>query len=94
MNSETALNQTGEQVASASLPRESPLKNTNQKYQRRLLDRSELIYMLNLSEDKVEHLIDTRQVTPLRIEGEVRFDSMDIDNMIHTYRLTAQRRAQ
>jgi hypothetical protein len=94
MNSGTVLKKAGEKIALPNKSCESALKITNQIHKRRIIDRQELNYILNLSDDKVQHLIDTRQITLLRIQGEERFDSMDIDNLINTYRLTAQRRAQ
>ncbi len=48
----------------------------------------------SLSGDKIQQLIDTRQILALRITGEERFDSIDIDRLIDTYKTTASRRIQ
>ncbi len=60
---------------------------------RRLLLRSDVESLLQLSEDQVQQLINTRQITVIRIRGEYRFDSSELDLLIETYKETAQRRA-
>lgn len=50
--------------------------------------------LLHLNEEQVQFLINTRQITRIRIAGEQRFDSRDIDQLIESYKTTAQRRAQ
>lgn len=62
--------------------------------QRRLLTREQVELSLALNEDQVRHLIKTQQITRIRIAGEERFDSNDIDGLIDAYKATAQRRAQ
>jgi hypothetical protein len=61
---------------------------------RRLLIRPEVLQMLQLTEEQVQGLINTRQITALRIAGEERFDSRDLERLIDTYKATALRRAQ
>ncbi len=61
---------------------------------RRLLFRSEVHQMLQLTDAQVQGLINTRQITALRIAGEERFDSRDLERLIDTYKTTALRRAQ
>lgn len=61
---------------------------------RHLVDRGGLIARLCLPDEKVQHLIDTRQLQSLRVAGEERFDSLDIDLLIDTYKTTASRRPQ
>jgi hypothetical protein len=61
---------------------------------RRLLVRNDIVAILQLSDEKVEQLINTRQIQPMRIAGEERFDSADIDNLIDAYKATASRRPQ
>ena len=61
--------------------------------ERRLLLRGDVQSLLQLSEDQVQLLISTRQITMIRIQGEDRFDSRDLDLLIETYKKTAQRRA-
>ena len=60
---------------------------------KRLMARSEVDRYLALSSDQVQSLISTRQITVIRIQGEDRFDSHDLDMLIETYKKTAQRRA-
>lgn len=60
---------------------------------KRLMARSEVDRYLALSFDQVQSLIKTRQLTVIRIKGEDRFDSRELDLLIETYKKTAQRRA-
>jgi hypothetical protein len=62
--------------------------------QRRLLLQGDVQSLLQLSEDQVQQLINTRQITVIRITGEERFDSRDLERLIDTYKATALRRAQ
>ena len=61
---------------------------------RRLLVRLEVLQMLQLTDVQVQGLINTRQIIALRIAGEERFDSRDLERLIDTYKTTALRRAQ
>jgi hypothetical protein len=60
---------------------------------KRLMTRSEVDRYLDLSCDQVQSLIATRQITVIRIKGEDRFDSRELDLLVETYKKTAQRRA-
>jgi hypothetical protein len=60
---------------------------------RRLLIRDEVLEVLQLFEDQVQQLINTRQLVPIRIAGEERFDSRELERLIDTYMATALRRA-
>ena len=60
----------------------------------RLMERNEVELYLSLDGTKVQWLIDTRQITVIRMRGEDRFDSRDLDLLIETYKKTAHRRAQ
>jgi hypothetical protein len=64
----------------------------NELLSRRLLDRVEAVSYLALDDGKLQTLIDTRQITPLRIVGVERFDRNDLDDLINTYKTTASRR--
>ena len=66
----------------------------HEAYPKRLLTFPELITFLNLPDDSVEWLVDTRQLSPLTIHGHVRFDSRDVTKLIETYKLTQQRRTE
>lgn len=59
----------------------------------RLLNRGEADRYLGLSNEQFQLLINTRQITVIRIQGEERFDIRDLDRLIETYKATAQRRA-
>ena len=59
---------------------------------RRLLQRSDLIELLQLPDPKVQWLIDTHQIRPLRLCGEERFDSRELDQLIETYKQIANRK--
>ncbi len=58
-----------------------------------LLNRDQVLAMLQLSADEVQHLVDTQQVHPIRIEGHERFCSIDIGRLIDHYVHTARRAA-
>jgi hypothetical protein len=62
--------------------------------ERRLLLRGDVHSLLQLSPEKVQQLINTRQITVLLIAGEERFDSKDLDQLIESYKSTAARRPQ
>jgi len=57
-----------------------------------LVDRAEAGSYLRLDDDKLQALIDTRQITPIRISGAERFDLNDLDELINAYKATASRR--
>ncbi len=61
---------------------------------RRLMTRDEVNHYLALSFEQVQFLINTRQITKIRIKGEIRFDSLDLDPFIDGYKKTAQRSAK
>jgi hypothetical protein len=58
-----------------------------------LVSRTEVSLILKLPEEKVQFLENTRQLVSIRIAGEERFDSREIDRLIDTYMATAMRRA-
>jgi hypothetical protein len=59
---------------------------------RRLLTREQAQRVLQLNDEKLQFLINTRQITAFPIVGEERFDSRDIDRLIDGYKGTASRR--
>ena len=63
-----------------------------QRYDRRLLIRDEVLFLLHLSDEQVQQLINTRQLTPFFITGEERFDSRDVYRLIESYMSAASRR--
>lgn len=77
---------------SAITPQPQPVTTSNRRYDRRLLDRAEVISALSLTEEKVQQLINTRQILALRIAGEERFDSWDISGLIDSYKKAALQR--
>ena len=66
----------------------------SQETDRRLYTRSELPHLLQLTQEQIDWLVSTRQLQPLQICGEIRFDSQDIDELIGTYKTTSSRRVQ
>jgi hypothetical protein len=68
------------------------IANGRTQSQRRLLVRDEVISLLQITAENVQQLINTRQLLAIRIAGEERFDSRDLDRLIETYKTTAARR--
>lgn len=62
--------------------------------ERRLMDRNEVIATLQLPEADVQWLIDTQQLTEIRLRGHQRFDSKDVYSLIDSYKTTSKRRVQ
>ena len=60
---------------------------------RRLLQREEVAHLLQLDDADLQELIDTRQLTEIRIRGQARFDSADVYGLIDSYKRTQSRRA-
>ena len=69
-------------------------KNMQIETQRRLLVRDDVLAILQLSDEQLQQLINTRQLQQLRIAGQDRFDSLDVSNLIDAYKTTASRRPQ
>ena len=65
---------------------------TDPPSQRRLHRREELPGILGLSTEQVAQLERTGQLNPIRICGEERFDSKEVDALIETYRQIASRK--
>lgn len=61
---------------------------------RRLFARNEVEVYLALATEKVQFLVDTGQLTAIRIRGEERFDVRDLDMLVETYKMTAKRRGR
>lgn len=62
------------------------------RQEQRLYQRTDLVNLLQLSEEQVGQLIRTGQLRPIRICGEERIDSRELEQLIGTYRQIAQRR--
>jgi hypothetical protein len=60
--------------------------------ERRLLQKADLIAILQLAEPKVQWLIDTQQIRSILLCGEERFDSKELDRFIATYQQIAERK--
>ena len=60
--------------------------------QRRLLQKADLLAILQLPAPEVQWLIDTHQLRPLLLCGEERFDSKELDRLISTYQQIAERK--
>lgn len=61
---------------------------------RRLYQSAEVPVLLQLSQEQIDWLVDTGQLTPIRIAGEERFDSRDINKLIEAYKTIQSRRIQ
>jgi excisionase family DNA binding protein len=59
---------------------------------RRLYAGAELPELLNLSPEQIDRLVKTGQLRALRICGEVRFDSHELDALIETYKQIERRK--
>jgi hypothetical protein len=59
---------------------------------RRLYCPEELPIVLQLSQEKIDQLVNTGQLNAIRIAGEVRFDSRELDALIDTYLQIAKRK--
>jgi hypothetical protein len=59
--------------------------------ERRLLEPQKVADLLCLSAEDVKQLVATGQITPILIRGQLRFDSLDIDGLIESYKRTAKR---
>jgi len=59
---------------------------------RRLYLPSELPEILRLTPEQIDHLVRTGQLRPIRICGEDRFDSRELDALIETYKQISSRR--
>lgn len=59
---------------------------------RQLLTQEQVGSVLQLDAAKVEWLVNTDQIRPIRIAGEVRFDSRELDALIETYKQIATRK--
>jgi hypothetical protein len=59
---------------------------------RRLLERHQVLALLNCSEDDLDWLVRTGQLGEIRFRGNVRYDSEDVNQFIATYRRIQERR--
>jgi hypothetical protein len=59
---------------------------------RRLLTQEEVGAVLQLDSSRVEWLVNTDQIRPIRIAGAIRFDSRELDALIETYKQIATRK--
>jgi predicted DNA-binding transcriptional regulator AlpA len=48
--------------------------------------------LLQLSQEQIDRLVSTGQLRPIRICGEVRFDSNELDALIETYKQIGKRK--
>ena len=59
---------------------------------RRLYDQAEVCDVLQLETEQIDWLVKTRQLSALRICGQIRFDSRDVNELIETYKQTSTRK--
>jgi len=60
--------------------------------ERKLLQRCDLVALLQLTKEKIDWLVGTRQIRPLLICGEERFDTREVDRLIAMYQQIAERK--
>jgi len=60
---------------------------------RRLYQPAELPTLLQLSQEQIDFLVRTGQLKSIRIAGEERFDSHELDELIQTYKQIAERKS-
>jgi len=60
-------------------------------HERKLLQRDQVVSLLQIPDEDLQWLIDTRQLLELRIRGHIRFDSRDIYQLIDSYKITQAR---
>ena len=54
--------------------------------ERRLLQRDQVAALLQIPDEDLQWLIETRQLLELRIRSHIRFDSRDVSQLIDSYR--------
>jgi hypothetical protein len=64
------------------------------KHERRLYEPEELPAVLDLNQEQVDLLVRTGQLRSIRIWGETRFDSNELDQLIETYKQIANRKKE
>ncbi|MFB3813099.1 MAG: hypothetical protein ACE14L_03230 [Terriglobales bacterium] len=60
--------------------------------ERRLYQAGELPEILHLTPETIDWLVNTGQLNPIRIAGETRIDSREVDALIDTYKQIAKRK--
>ncbi len=58
----------------------------------RLLQKTDVMALLQLPEPQVQWLIDTQQIRSLLLCGEERFDAREVDRLIATYQQISERK--
>jgi hypothetical protein len=58
---------------------------------RRLYAGSDLPALLQLTQEQIDRLVGTGQLRSIRICGEIRFDSHELDALIETYKQIERR---
>lgn len=66
----------------------------NEHQHRHLLHRAEVLNLLQLPGEDVQWLIDTNQLPALRFRGHERFDSIDVFELVDTYKQLSKRKNQ
>jgi len=59
---------------------------------RRLLTRGEVCELMQLEDADLQELVDTRQLVVIRVHGKERLDSLDVYQLIDSYKRTQSRR--
>ena len=59
-----------------------------------LLTREQVIAVLQLKDEQIQQLVDTRQLPIIRIQGVERFRSREVRELVETYVTVSNRRGQ
>ncbi len=59
---------------------------------RRLLNRNQVLDVLNIPDADLQALVDTNQLIEIILRGHQLYDSRDIDALVDTYKQLARRR--
>ena len=59
-----------------------------------LLTREQVIAVLQLKDEQIQQLVDTRQLPVIRIVGVERFRSREVRELVETYVTVSNRRGQ
>ncbi len=64
----------------------------SEMHERKLLQREQVVDLLQIPDADLQWLVNTCQLLEIRIKGHSRFDSRDVDRLIDTYKTTQSRR--
>jgi len=63
-----------------------------ESHERRLLQRDQVAALLQIPDEDLQWLIETRQLLEIRIRGHIRYDSRSVSQLIDSYATIQERR--